>query len=113
MEKDKIEEESPISANERPLPTEPERVIAFASFFKRYMSVSSVVTAALPIPITKLNLIPTFEAYRNVLSVYTSLFCFLILGFIFYVRHHLGRHMFPDMIEGFRGSVFDWRQLRL
>jgi hypothetical protein len=81
------------------LPTKPERVIAFANFFKRYMSVSSVVVASLPIPVTSLHLIPTFTAQTKLLSVYTSLFCFLTLGFIFYSRHQLARLMFPEYFD--------------
>jgi hypothetical protein len=74
--------------------TDPIRLRNFALFFKNYMSVSALVTAALPIPITSLKLIPTFEAHRGIFSVYTTLFCFLTLGFIFYHRHALARSMF-------------------
>jgi hypothetical protein len=77
-------------------PIDPKRVRAFAAFFKRYMSVSSLVVASLPIPVTSFNLIPTFSAQTKLLSVYTSLFCFLALGFIFYSRHQLARLMFPE-----------------
>jgi hypothetical protein len=73
------------------------RVNNFASFFKNYMSVSSVVVASLPIPVTSLNLIKTYSAQTKMLSVYTSLFCFLILGFVFFSRHALGRAMFAGV----------------
>jgi hypothetical protein len=75
---------------------EPKRVKTFARFFKNYMSVSSLVVAALPIPVTAFKLIPTYTAQTSLLSVYTSLFCFLLLGFIFYSRHALARLMFRD-----------------
>jgi hypothetical protein len=61
------------------------------------MSVSALVAAALPIPVTAFKLIPTYKAHTSVLSVYTSLFCFLLLGFIFYSRHGLARQMFPQL----------------
>lgn len=77
-------------------PIDPKRVRAFATFFKGYMSVSSLVVASLPVPVTSLGLIPTFSAQTKLLSVYASLFCFLILGFIFYSRHQLARLMFPE-----------------
>lgn len=77
-------------------PTEAKRVKSFAVFFKNYMSVSSLVTASLPIPITAAGLIPAFKAHKWVLSTYTPLFCFLILGFIFFSRHTLARLMFPQ-----------------
>jgi hypothetical protein len=78
------------------VPTDPMRVRAFAVFFKRYMSISTIVAAALPIPVTSLGLIPTFSQQTKLLSVYASLFCFLALGLIFYSRHQLARVMFPE-----------------
>jgi hypothetical protein len=73
---------------------EPRRIRAFANFFKGYMSVSSVVAAALPIPITALHVIPVYDAHTKCLSTYTPLFCFLALAYIFYIRHGLARYMF-------------------
>jgi hypothetical protein len=78
------------------LPSSPERLKAFVQFFKSYMSLSSLLTAALPIPVAAFELIPTYQAQTKILSVYTPLFCFLILGFIFYSRHILARLMFPE-----------------
>ena len=76
-------------------PTEPKRVKAFAIFFKRYMNISSLVVASLPIPVTALKLVPIYKAQTNFHSVYTPLFCFLALAFIFFHRHQLARVMFP------------------
>jgi hypothetical protein len=80
-----------------PAARDPLRVKAFATFFKNYMSVSAVVTAALPVPITAWGLIPVYDAQKGELATYTSLFCFLILAFVFYVRHSLARVMFPEV----------------
>jgi hypothetical protein len=77
----------------------PSRLEGFARFFKRYMGVSSIVTAVLPIPVTALGAIPTYKFQTGILSTYTSLFCFLILGFIFYSRHQLARAMFPEQLQ--------------
>jgi hypothetical protein len=92
----------PHKSKSSSLPTDPRRIRAFADFFKRYMSLSSLVTAALPIPITAFKLIPTFSVHTKVLSVYTSLFCFLILAFIFFSRHKLARLMFPSYHREYR-----------
>jgi hypothetical protein len=83
-----------VSAPTSSAALEPRRVQAFARFFKQYMSISSLVAASLPIPVTALKLIPTYAAHTKFLSVYTSLSCFLLLGFIFYSRHTLARWMF-------------------
>ncbi len=88
-------------------PTEASRVRGFARFFRSYMSVWTLVVAALPIPVGTFKLIPTFEVQRSYLSVYTSLFCFLSLGFIFFQRHRLGYYMFEfaDKNSGIAGRV--------
>jgi hypothetical protein len=69
-------------------------VKSFAGFFKTYMGVSSLVVAALPIPASELKLIPMFDAQRHYLSIYTSLFCFLLFAYIFFSRHWIGRLLF-------------------
>jgi hypothetical protein len=74
----------------------PERVARFANYFKTYMGLSTMVTAALPIPLTVLNIIPMFEAHRRIFSAYTSLFCFLLLAYVFYMRHPLARLLFSN-----------------
>ena len=81
-------------------PPEPARFAAFAQFFKAYMGTASVVTASLPIPVAAFHLIPTYEAQSKFLSTYTSMFCFLMLGYIFYIRHTLGRLMFFTKPDG-------------
>jgi len=75
------------------------RLAAFANFFKGYMSVSTVVAAAIPIPVASWKLIPIYAQQRGFLTVYASLFCFLLLAFVFSIRHRLARPMF------FRGRM--------
>jgi len=79
---------------------EPARFAAFAKFFKAYMGTASVVTASLPIPLAAFHLIPTYAAQEKFLSTYTSMFCFLLLGYLFYIRHSLGRLMFYTRPDG-------------
>ena len=81
------------------LPTNPKRIKTFATFFKNYMSLSSLVVAALPVPVTSFSLIPTFKTQTRYFSVYTSLFCFLTLAYVFYSRHTLARLMFRNALE--------------
>jgi hypothetical protein len=80
-------------------PANAERIRSFAQFFKSYMSVSAIVAAALPIPVASFKLIPTFAYQTKYVTVYTSMFCFLLLGFIFYSRHSLARLLFPAAIS--------------
>ena len=72
----------------------PTRLAVFANFFKGYMSVSTVVAASIPIPVTSWKLIPIYAQQRGFLTVYASLFCFLLLAFVFSLRHRLARPMF-------------------
>jgi hypothetical protein len=64
------------------------------------MNLWTVVVAALPIPVTQLHWIPTFSALAGFLSVYTSLFSFLLLATIFYNRHSIARWWFKDFLAG-------------
>jgi hypothetical protein len=76
------------------------RLQAFAKFFKAYMGTASLVTASLPIPVAAFHLIPTYAAQEKFLSTYTSLFCFLLLAYLFYIRHWIGRLMFFTRPDG-------------
>ena len=82
-------------------PPKPTRLAGFASFFKRYMSVSTIVAAAIPIPVAGWKLIPIYAQQRGFLTVYASLFCFLLLAFVFSIRHRLAHPMF------FHGSLVE------
>jgi hypothetical protein len=88
----------------------PSRVESFVLFFRAYMNLASVVVAALPIPVTALGLIPTFSAQTPLLSTYTSLFCFLVLGFVFYGRHQLARYLFAEDFSSWRDRLW-WHVL--
>jgi len=80
------------------LPQDPKRLKAFATFFKNYMSVWALIIAALPVPLSALKLIPVYSDQRGILSTFTTLFCFLLLGFIFYSRHSIARWMFRNVL---------------
>src|SRR5262249_51640154 len=75
-------------------PTEPRRVKAVARVFKSYMSILAIVVDAVRVHVTLAGTIPTYAAQKGILATYTPLFCFLLLGFIFYERHSLARIMF-------------------
>jgi hypothetical protein len=97
----------PASEDEGPLPIEAKRIKSFASFFKNYMSVSTIVVAAAPIPIGSLHLIPTYQAQRGLITTLSSLLAFLLLGFVFFQRVWLGRKWFPSS-EEFQPSHISW-----
>ncbi|HEX8711304.1 MAG TPA: hypothetical protein VF730_05475 [Terracidiphilus sp.] len=71
-----------------------QRIRKFGKFFTGYMGTASLVTAALPIPVASLNLIPTYASQTKFLNTYASLACFLVFAYIFYSRHFLARSMF-------------------
>jgi hypothetical protein len=78
----------------------PIRVKRFVTYFKNYMGLSTLVTAALPIPITAFGVFPVYGAQKAMLGLYTSLFCFLFLAFIFYSRHSFANVMFKKTYDG-------------
>lgn len=88
--------------SERTVPGKSLRIVAFANFFKSYMSAATVVAASIPIPVASWKLIPIYSQQRGFLTVYSSLFCFLLLAFVFSIRHRLAPPMFS---AGKRGMV--------
>jgi hypothetical protein len=78
------------------IPEPPLKVRQFAAFFKGYVNLAALAIAALPIPATTLGLIPTYSVQTQSLSVYATLFCLLMLGYAFYIRHGLARAMLRD-----------------
>ena len=76
------------------------RLAVFANFFKSYMSASTLVAASIPIPVASWKLIPIYSQQRGFLTVYASLFCFLLVAFVFSIRHRLAVPMFSRSRAG-------------
>jgi hypothetical protein len=81
---------------------QPMRLAEFANFFKGYMRVSTILAACIPIPVAAWKLIPMYAQQRGFLTVYASLFCFLLVAFVFSIRHRLAQPMF---FHGRMGAV--------
>lgn len=77
-----------------------DRIGGFARYFKQYMGASAIVTAALPVPAAELRLIPAYSSQRGYFGVYTSLFVFLILAFLYYSRAWIKRGLFVRDRQG-------------
>jgi hypothetical protein len=71
------------------------------------MNVSTIVVAALPFPVTRLHWVPTIPDQTKELAVYTPLFCFLTLSFLFYNRHAFGRWMFASYFNRLKWLTYD------
>jgi len=85
---------APLPVERQPAQPKPTRLAVFANFFKGYMSLSTIVAASIPIPVGSWKLIPIYAQQRGFLTVYASLFCFLLLAFVFSIRHRLAGPMF-------------------
>lgn len=72
------------------------RMNKFASFFRGYMGSAPVIAAALPIPVTAGKVIPTYQEHTLFLTAYCSMFCFLVVAFVFYRRHRIGTYLRPE-----------------
>jgi hypothetical protein len=78
------------------LPSRPVRIESFVRFFKTYMSLSTLVVAAAPIPIGSLHLIPTYASQRGLIMTLSSLLSFLLLGYVFFNRVWFAKGWFPE-----------------
>jgi MFS family permease len=92
---------SKVVDESEPLTGEGQRIKTFGRFFTGYMGTASLVTAALPIPVGALHLIPVFVSQEKFLNTYTSMSCFLVFAYVFYSRHTLARSMFARRGEHF------------
>jgi hypothetical protein len=57
------------------------------------MSVAATVTAAMPVAAAEFNAIPVYESLKRPLSSCTSLLCFLLFAYVFYMRRSLADAM--------------------
>lgn len=93
----------PTRGDDEPVLSSPRRLKDFGSYFKSYASLA-FSTAALPIPASAFQLIPTYKFQTKLLGMLACVFCFLILAFVFYLRHRLARLIFPRHFD--RYSIF-------
>jgi hypothetical protein len=71
------------------------RLRKFAGFFKSYMGVMPLVTAAVAPLLTLLKAIPVFETDRTTLATFSGLLGFLMVAWIFYARSMFVPTMVP------------------
>ena len=69
---------SGVADKSEPITGEAQAVQKFGRFFTGYMGTASLVTAALPIPVRSLHLIPAFASQEKFMNTYTSMSCFLV-----------------------------------
>jgi hypothetical protein len=77
------------------LETQENRLKSFASFFKGYMSVMPIVTAAVAPVLTLAKAIPVFESEKTTLATYSGLLGFLMVAWVFYARSMFVPAMVP------------------
>ena len=75
----------------------PER--SYAGPARTMLALCALVVALLPVPVTLLQLLPTYRTQGRFLSFYAPTICLLVLGYLFYVRDSLARLMFADLAE--------------
>jgi hypothetical protein len=80
---------SRVADKSEPITNEGQGIQKFGRFFTGYMSTASLVTAALPIPVRSLHLIPAFASQEKFMNTYTSMSCFLVFAYVFCSRHTL------------------------
>jgi hypothetical protein len=88
------------------------RLRKFASFFKSYMGVMPLVTAAVAPLLTLLKAIPVFESEKTTLATYSGLLGFLLLAWVFYARQGLAKMMLgttDTVIEASFPQIFRMR----
>jgi hypothetical protein len=68
----------------------------FATFFKSYMGVMPVVTAAVAPIVTAFKVLPIYSRDSKIAAALSGILGFLLLAWVFYARHAMGRAMFSS-----------------
>ena len=66
---------------------------------KASLAMAALFLSLLPIPIVALQLLPTYAMHARFLIFYAPLICFLVLGYLLYIRDLLARVMFAGLFE--------------
>jgi hypothetical protein len=82
-----------------------DRLRRFVGFFKGYMGVMPLLTAAVAPLLTAMKTMPIFESHKSVLATYSGLLGFLLLAYVFYLRGPLAKAMVPHA-PGSRFTAF-------
>jgi hypothetical protein len=72
----------------------------FSRFFKGYMGVMPVFVAALAPVLTLTRVIPVYQQQRFSLATFAGLLGFLLVAWVFYLRHHMARALFRGKTVG-------------
>lgn len=72
---------------------------SYAGPARTMLALCALAVALLPIPVTLLELLPTYRTQGRFLSFYAPTICLLVLGYLFYIRDSLARLMFADLAE--------------
>lgn len=68
----------------------------FAAFFKNYMGVMPIVTAAVAPVVTAFKVLPIYSRDSKIAAALSGILGFLLLAWVFYARHAMGRAMFSS-----------------
>lgn len=82
------------------------RLRGFAKFFKSYMGVMPLVTAAFAPVVTFAKVLPVYEAQSKSLAVFSGLLGFLAVAWVFYARQGFARFMFPMAAQPIKADPF-------
>jgi hypothetical protein len=66
---------------------------------ERALGLGTVLLALLPIPVTALELLPTYYMHARFLIFYAPVACFLEVAYLFYVRDLLARMLFRHILD--------------
>jgi hypothetical protein len=77
---------------------EAKRFREFGGFFKSYLSVSTLVVASTPIFVGLIGALPRFDALSTLMTTLSSVVCFFMVAYVFYVRHRVAPWFVPIVL---------------
>jgi hypothetical protein len=74
----------------------------------RPLALLALLVALLPIPVTRLQLLPSYRMHAQFLVLYAPLICVLLLAYLFYLRDLLARLMFTHVLRPIPRYPYYW-----
>lgn len=88
-----------MTIHDAPLPRRRAVARSYSSVYRTTLVLCALLLALLPIPVTRLGLLPAYRTHARFLVFYAPIVCLLLLAYLFYVRDAIARQIFANILN--------------
>jgi hypothetical protein len=88
-----------VAIHDAPLPRRRSVARSYSSVIRTTLVLCALLLAFLPIPVTRLGLLPAYRTHARFLVFYAPIVCLLLLAYLFYVRDAIARQIFANILN--------------